>query len=114
MLAIAGVSPAVAAVVVEDPEYIRLAQLTAEAQGKQFIIGVRPYDKGWYAHCDGVEWDGAGPEDAVYSVIRTLAANAKKASTKANADAKSLEQQAIDLADTLALIKNDREELEDE
>ena len=112
---VAGVSPVVEAVVVEDPEYIRLAQLTAEAQGKQFLIGVRPNDKGWYAHCDGVEWSGEGPEDAVYSVIRTLAANAKRASTKANADAKSLEQQSIDLADTLALFKDKRrEELEDE
>lgn len=91
-----------------NTNYERLAELAAEAQGKQFLIGVRPMGKGWFAHCDGVEWDGAGPDDAVRSVVRTLAKNARQAAIHAGADFKSLEQRAIDLADTAALIDGSR------
>lgn len=86
------------------PDYERLAELAAQATGKMFIIGVRPEGKGWFANCDGVEWDGDSPATAVESVIQTLAESAKRKAVTANADAKSLEQQAIDLADTIRLI----------
>lgn len=88
------------------PDFLKLAELTAEAQGEIFYIGVKPYGKGWFAHCNNVEWEsGDNPEGAVFDVILTLFENAKKAATKASADAKSYEQLAEDLADTVALIK---------
>lgn len=85
-------------------DYERLAEMAAQATGKNFLIGVRPEGKGWFAHCDGIEWDGDSPKMAVESVVRGLAERAQRTAIHASADAKSLEQQAIDLADTVQLI----------
>jgi hypothetical protein len=95
--------------VIHNADYVRLAELTAEATGYAFLIGVRP-GGGWFAHCNHVEWDGDSPEMATISVVRTLAENARKEARKANADAKSVEQRATDLADTVALIDGDEHE----
>lgn len=88
-------------------EFIHLAELAAEAQGQNFLIGVRPMGKGWFAHCDGVEWDGADPDDAVRSVIGTLAKNARQKANLAGADFRTLEKRALDLADTAAYTNED-------
>lgn len=99
----------------DKPNYLQLAEIAAQAQGCIFYIGVRPFEKGWFAHCNGIEWDGATPEEATFSVIKTLAENAKRAAFKAGAYAKSFEQQARDLADTLALINDEKwDESDDE
>ncbi len=86
--------------------YEKLAELAAQAMGRTFHIGVRPENKGWFAHCDGVEWDGDSPESAVLSVIQSLAEKAKLDAISLSADAKSMEQRAIDLADTMQLIED--------
>lgn len=85
-------------------EYEELARLTAEATGKIFYIGVRPYDKGWFASCDGTEWDGDSPATAVHSVIKSLAQKFRAEAFANSANAKSLEQKAVALAETAALI----------
>lgn len=41
-----------------------LAQAIADATGKPVLIGVRPGDRGWFVHCDGMEFDGP-PSDAL-------------------------------------------------
>lgn len=82
---------------------MKLAELAAESQGKQFLVGVRPYDKGWFAHCDGVEWDGSSPGSAILSVVEALTENAKRASLLASSEAKTLAQRVEDLNGVLDL-----------
>lgn len=41
----------------------------AQATGKIVVVGARPYDKGWFANCDGVEVDGGSASSAVKGVI---------------------------------------------
>lgn len=49
----------------------RKAELAANATGETFIIGVRPFGRGWFVHCDGVEVDGS-PEHSVDDIIEEL------------------------------------------
>lgn len=55
-----------------NADYVALAEAAAEAQQANFYIGVRPNGKGWFAHCDDVEFDGSDPDMAVRSVIQEL------------------------------------------
>jgi len=58
-------------------DYVALAQATAEAMGKDFLIGVRPNGRGWYANCGGVEYDGGSPEVAVRQVVEQIQAKVR-------------------------------------
>lgn len=68
-------------------DWVQLAETAADAEGKNFFIGVRPMGRGWFAHCNGVEWDGDTPEMAVRSVIHSL-------QRQASTNAANLDQQA--------------------
>lgn len=68
-------------------DWVQLAETAADAEGENFFIGVRPMGKGWFAHCNGVEWDGDTPEMAVRSVIQSL-------QRQASTNAANLDQQA--------------------
>lgn len=56
----------------EMPDWLARAAQAAQAMGKVFVLGARPYDKGWFANCDGIEWDGSTPAQAVDSVLESL------------------------------------------
>lgn len=61
----------------QNAEYVALAETTAAVMGKDFLIGVRPNGRGWYANCAGVEYDGGSPEMAVRQVVRQLQGKAR-------------------------------------
>lgn len=62
-----------------------LARIAAEAFGVTVLVGVRP--KGtWFAHADGVEYDGGSPLDAVRAVALGLERRAEKARSTAMAE----------------------------
>lgn len=81
--------------------WIKLAEAAAEAQGKNFMVGVRPMGKGWFAHCDGIEWDGSGPADAVASVIRSLQEKSSTTALAATREVKKLQDRAAALKDIM-------------
>lgn len=54
------------------PGFVDLMYQAAQATGCNFHLGARPHDKGWFAHSDGIEFDGSTPEQAVLSVITEI------------------------------------------
>ena len=69
-----------------DPSQVILMMLAiAESIGKNIIIGVRPNGT-WFAHCDGIEWDGS-PQSALQGVLDQLIHRESSTNAKAVADA---------------------------
>lgn len=77
------------------------AKAAAEATGKLFAVGVRPFDKGWFATCDGIEWDGSTPAEAVKAVVRDLSERAARQS----AEAQKERERALAVVNRLAAIQ---------
>lgn len=51
---------------------LREAQKMANAVDDIVLIGVRPQGKGWFARCQGCEWDGSTPLEAVKAVVANI------------------------------------------
>lgn len=62
----------------------------AQAVGETVIVGARPYDKGWFAHVDGIEVDGSSPFTAVKGVIQQWKQRAEQQARDAEGKAKGL------------------------
>ena len=59
-------------------------QAVADATGKVFVIGLRPWkDQSWFANCDGEEVDAGSPQAAVRDLIGLLARKADTAAWQA-------------------------------
>lgn len=39
----------------------QMAAEAAAAVRRNFVVGVRGHNGTWFAHCDGIEYDGSGP-----------------------------------------------------
>lgn len=50
-------------------QFQRMAYGFAQATGCTVHIGARPFDKGWFANVDGIEFDGSDPLMALRQVI---------------------------------------------
>lgn len=74
---------------------LRQASKAAFAVGQFFHIGVRT-DGSWFAHCDGVEYDGGhlpdGPIIAVNSVVDALRRRTEQAMRASEAEGRKAEQ----------------------
>lgn len=80
-----------------------IASLAAEVANAPMLVGVRPNGT-WFGHCGDIEVDAEGPAEAVYGVVREAERNAAQRARHAAAEAKSTEDQAASLSDTVALI----------
>lgn len=77
-------------------------QALAEATGQNVLIGKRGHKSDWFAHCDGVEWDGSTPEQALRAVAASIlhrAEDAKRQAEKAAKDADAI-RSALGVAPT--------------
>lgn len=83
--------------VAHHADYVALAEAACEAQVANFYIGVRPLGKGWFAHCDGVEYDGDGPDMAVRSVVQELQRRARAVSQKLEGENRMAERRRASL-----------------
>lgn len=63
-----------------------LAQAIADATGKAVLIGVRPGDRGWFAHCDGLEFDGP-PREALAALKGDVEQRARAEIARSNRSA---------------------------
>ncbi len=69
------------------------AQAAAEAFEVQILVGVRPYGGGWFAHADGIEYDGHTAASAVEAVIDGLSGRAARQGLDGQQQAKRAEAQ---------------------
>lgn len=77
------------------------AERVAAAMGANVLIGVRP--KGtWFAHCNGVEVDAAGPAECVRDLASRLRSDAEQRERIAEASARAAGRQLSVLYDVLA------------
>lgn len=79
------------------PSWMELAVEAAQITCKPFIVGAKPYDKGWFAACGDIEYDGSSPSTAARSVLDELARRAEHQQHESAAAAKKAERQAFDL-----------------
>ena len=81
------------------PKWQEEMQAAADATGKMFSVGLRPGKEfSWWAHCDGVEWDGSTPQMAVKSVVDSLnrRAHAEAHDLRRKAEAQAKVAEALD------------------
>ena len=60
--------------------------------GKVAMVGVRAHKDDWWAHCDGIEWDGPTAAKAARSVLHSIQQREASKLAKAEAEAKRLRE----------------------
>lgn len=83
---------------VQGADYVALAEATAQALGVDFVIGARPYDKGWFAHCAGITFDGGTPDIAVRQVVEALHRKTRNELNEARVAPESASKRLTELA----------------
>ena len=63
----------------------------AEATGKTVIVGCRGHNGTWFAHCDGIEYDGSNPLGSVRAVRDGWVERARSRAAQAAAEASQAE-----------------------